>query len=192
MKSKPPADRRKFGGEWDEINYLYDKLLYWLYEREDAARARPYADRLAQLLPKADPKHEGIFSEECWSLLYEANADLPKAIQHRENEIRKMRQLHEIARSSPRQALVFKCAGYGDLSDRLDLLATLYHASGQLDKAIATVLESKRLCKQHRIPFDGEDMLEEYQEEKQATANGTPGNGRNKHRAAKVATQRSE
>jgi ATP/maltotriose-dependent transcriptional regulator MalT len=59
-------------------------------------------------------------------------------------------------------------AGYGwaDLSDRLDLLATLYRASGDLDKALAVLEESEKLCNSHRIPFDGKDLLREYRKEK--------------------------
>src|SRR5262249_41037275 len=56
--------------------------------------------------------------------------------------------------------------GYGDLSDRLDLLATLYHDRGDLDRAISTLLESEELCKKHGVEFDGEDILREYLEEK--------------------------
>jgi hypothetical protein len=52
--SPPPPGRRKFAGAWDEIGYLYDKLLYWLYERQLAAKARPYAKRLERLLRQAD------------------------------------------------------------------------------------------------------------------------------------------
>ena len=31
MSSKPPPDRRTFRSDWDEIIYLYDKIIYWLY-----------------------------------------------------------------------------------------------------------------------------------------------------------------
>ena len=40
MKVKPPSDRRKFANEWDEIGYLYDKVLYWFYEREKGPSAQ--------------------------------------------------------------------------------------------------------------------------------------------------------
>ena len=36
MTADTPATRRKFAGQWDEISYLHDKLLYWMYEREDS------------------------------------------------------------------------------------------------------------------------------------------------------------
>ena len=55
---------------------------------------------------------------------------------------------------------------WSDLSDRLDLLAGLYCEAGYLDKAIRTLRQSKRLCAEHGIPFDGADMLEEYLAEK--------------------------
>jgi tetratricopeptide (TPR) repeat protein len=166
MKTKPPADRRKFATEWDEVGYLYDKLLYWLYQREDVGKARRYAGRLERLLAKLDPDHGAIFGEECWSLVCEAKGDLRKAIEHRKNEIRLMRRLHEISRNTPAEEYVFKDRGYDALSDRLDLLAVLYHESGLLDKAISTLQESKKLCAKHRLTYDGEDILQEYLEEK--------------------------
>lgn len=175
MKDKPPPDRRKFADEWDEIGYLYDKLLYWLYKRADAERARPFAERLERLLPKVTTGHEGIFGEECWSLVYEAKGILPKAIGHREHEVRLIRQLHEIARNTPQEKLVLKQYGYDDLSDRLDLLAVLYHDYGDFDKAIRTLQKSKQLCEKHGLKFDGEDMLQEYLEEKTISLSNGPG-----------------
>ena len=167
MKVKAPKARRKFADTWDEIGYLYDKLLYWLYQQAaDAAKARPYAERLELLLPKATPKHEAIFGEECWSLVYEARNDLPKAIKHRENEIRLIRRVHEISRGTPQQDIIFRLHSYADLSDRLDLLAVLYYTNGNLDKMLGTIHESKRICEEHGVKFDGEDILQEYLEEK--------------------------
>lgn len=180
MKLKPPSTRRKFANALDEINYRYDKLLYWLYQREDANRADPYAKRLAKLLSQAYPDHDGIFGEECWSLVYESRGDLSRAIQHRENEIRLIRRLHDISRNSPSEDVALEHYGYTDLSDRLDLLATLYRDAGNLDKAIAVLRESKQLCKTHGIEFDGEDLLQEYLAEKRhcSASNANGKNGR--------------
>jgi len=165
MKAKPPPDRRQFANAWDEIGYLYDKLLYWLYQREDAKNARPFAERLEQLLPRAAPDHEAIFGEECWSLVHETKGNLSKAIEHRENEVRLIRRLHDISRKAPHQDIARRDYGYEDLSDRLDLLATLYHDSGNWDKAITILLESKQLCEAHGITFDAEDVIQEYLDE---------------------------
>jgi hypothetical protein len=166
MKTKPPPDRRKFADERDQMNYLYHKLLYWLYERRDKARARAFAQRLAQLLSKSSHGRDAIFPEECWSLICETKEDLPKAIKHRENEIRLIKRLHEISRGTPQQKDIFRLYRYDDLSDRLDLLAVLYHDNGNLDKAICVLQESKQLCEKSGIKFDGRGILQEYLEEK--------------------------
>jgi hypothetical protein len=162
MKVKPPPSRRTFASPWDEILYLYDKLLYWYYQRDEIGKARIFAQRLQSLLSKVDPSHESIRGEECWSLIHEVYGDLPAAIRHRKNEIRLIRRLQQISRDTPSGSFALTDFGYDDLSDRLDLLAMLCHADGQPKLAIQTLLESKRLCAQHGIPFDGEDLLQEY------------------------------
>jgi hypothetical protein len=166
MKSKAPPSRRKFANAWDEILYLYHKLLYWLYDRGDARRAPSYADRLEKLLARVSPGDEAIRPEECRSLICEARGDLPAAIRHRENEIRLIRRLHEISVNTPSWDYLRQDYDYSDLSDRLDLLAILYHDNGDLDRAIHTLEESKRLCKRHGVPFDSQDMLNDYMREK--------------------------
>ncbi len=172
MTVKPPPARRKFADARDEAEYLYHKLLYWLYEREDPARARAFAERLALLLTKACASAGAISPEECWSVICEARGDLPGAIGHRENEVQLMKRLHEISRNSPQREEILRLHGYDDLSDRLDLLAVLYHDNGQLDRAIETLQESKRLCAQHGMAFDSEDLLREYLEEKSSSDEG--------------------
>jgi tetratricopeptide (TPR) repeat protein len=166
MKDKPPPDRRTFANEWDEIGYLHDKLLYWLYQRADPKKASLYAPRLERLLLTAAPDHVAILGEECWSLVHEAKSDLPKAIESRKNEIRLIRRLHELSCGSPYEATALKDYGCDDLSDRLDLLAVLYHDNGDLDKAIKILQESKKLCQEYGSEFDGGDMLQDYIEEK--------------------------
>ncbi|MFO0964706.1 MAG: hypothetical protein U0793_03840 [Gemmataceae bacterium] len=164
-KLKPPADRRSFADAWDEVEYLYDKVLYWLYERADTGKSKPYAERLKRLLVKADPKQEAIFGAECRSLIHEVEGDLVKAITQRRKEIRLIRRLHQLTENLPQR----ECAeryDYQDLSDRLDLLATLYQEKGNLDKAIETLRESKQVCTTHALAFDGEDILQECLEEK--------------------------
>ena len=53
---------------------------------------------------------------------------------------------------------------YSDLSDRLDILASLYAERGDLDRAVDLLQESKRFCESHQIPFDGQDLLDEYEQ----------------------------
>jgi tetratricopeptide (TPR) repeat protein len=184
MKPNPPADRRKFTTEWDEIGYLYDKLLYWLYQRADPGKARVFADRLERLLSRVPASQEAIFGEECWSLVYEAKGDYPKAIEHRENEIRLIRRLHDIAADEPHRDLALKDYGLEDLSDRLDLLATLYHDSGHLDKALTILRESRQLCEDSGLTFDGEDLLREYLAEKETCCSRNLNHDRKDSRSA--------
>jgi hypothetical protein len=162
MKTKPPVDRRKFNGIWDEINYLRDKLLYWLYARENTSRALPYARRLQRLLPKADPAHESIVASEAWSLAFEAEGRFPKAIERRENEIRLIRRLLDVSRGLANEQFILATYGFGELSDRLDLLAMLRHNHGDLDGAIRALRESRELCEEHGIKFDGVVLLRDY------------------------------
>src|SRR5439155_19940829 len=112
MIAKRPADRRKFAGRWDEIGYLYDKLLYWLYQRGDAAKARPFAERLRAALRAAPDCRDGIFANECWSLVFETLGDVTKAIDYRENEIRLIRRLHAISRGTAGESAVMRHYGY--------------------------------------------------------------------------------
>jgi len=168
MKTEPPLTRRRFAGVRDEMEYLYHKLLYWMYEQQDRARARAFAERLARLVTRAD--RDSIFPEECRSLICEARGDLRGAIRHRENEVRLVNRLREISRNTLHEKDVFRLYGHEDLSDRLDLLATLYHDSGDLEKAIATLRESEQLCRRHGVSFDGSDVLEECLKEKRNAA----------------------
>jgi tetratricopeptide (TPR) repeat protein len=160
MTSHAPPTRRKFQSDWEQVEYLYNKLLHWFYGEEAPARARPYAERLKRLLRKNDAKQESILGQECRSLIYELEGDLEAAIRHRENEIRKIRRLHEI---TPKKDWDWVCQRYEyeDLSDRLDLLALLYDANGQTKRALELLGESKALCERHGLPFDGADILEE-------------------------------
>src|SRR5438093_7196503 len=103
MTPKPPPTRRAFADPRDELDYLYHKLLYWFYERGDARKARPFAERLRRLLRVASPGNNAIFGEECRSLIDEVKGDRRSAIAHRENEIRLIRQLHDKARHTPHQ-----------------------------------------------------------------------------------------
>jgi hypothetical protein len=162
MRTKGQVQGNSAGAEWDAIGSLYQKLLHWLYKRADQRKASLCAQRLKPLLTKADPRHESIFGEECWSLVHEANGDLERAIVSRENEISLIRRLRRLSVGKPYEKAALKGYGWDDLADRLDLLATLYHKKGDLDKAIDVLLESKKACERHGVRFDGEDLLQEY------------------------------
>jgi tetratricopeptide (TPR) repeat protein len=166
--------RRRFRSDWDEIQYLREKILHWFYGLQDRPRALKYSKRLEKLLRKASPDHQAILGEECWSLIYELKEDLVKAIRYREREIKLIKRLRTISRQSPSGDWVLQYYDVSDLSDRLDLLAILIHDSGDLDRAIEVLQESKRLCKSHDIPFDGADLLDDYLSEREKRSDHQP------------------
>jgi hypothetical protein len=144
---------------------LYERLVYWLYERQDARPALPIADRLARLLQTLSPKPESIFAEECRSLVHEARGELCEAIEHRKNEIRLIRRLHRAATNTPDADLASRLYSYADICARLELLAMLYHDNGNSKDAVRTLQKCKRLCAAHGMAFEEEDLLREYQED---------------------------
>jgi hypothetical protein len=166
---KLTTDKRKSVDASGEVGRLYDRVVDWLYERQNSQHARGYARRLRRMVEESDPKAESIFTQECLSLAHEAEGDLEQAIRHRENEIRLIFRLHEFAQGqdATHADFLFGQYSYEDLRDRLHLLAALYHASGKLDKAIRILQESKVLCEKHGIEFDWEDVLQEYLTEQQ-------------------------
>jgi tetratricopeptide (TPR) repeat protein len=165
MATKTPT-RRKFRSAWDELDYLYHKILHWYYEKGDRGRALAYSARFETLLRKHAATHEAIFGEGCWSLLFELKGNLAKAIRHREREIELIHQLWEVSRDTP--GAEFALTGYAleDLCDRLELLSLLYHDVGNLDRAIVLLVESKRLSESVGLPFSGENLLREYMDER--------------------------
>jgi hypothetical protein len=92
---------------------------------------------------------------------------LKKAIEHREREIELILRLWKI--SEPTPARVHDLPGYGvdSLCDRLELLAILNHDLGNLDRAIVRLVESQRLCGSASLPFDGDDLLKDYLDERE-------------------------
>jgi tetratricopeptide (TPR) repeat protein len=149
------------------IDRLYDQLSDSIDKHPGSAQTLTLANQLEVTLSEAKDKDVGaIFGEECRALIHEAKGNVQNAINHREDEIRLIRRLHKISRNSPGEAFAFGQYGFSDLRDRLELLAVLYHDSGQLAKALSALEEAKQLCLDHDIPFDAEDVLREYSEER--------------------------
>jgi hypothetical protein len=92
------------------------------------------------------------------------------ALQWRESEIRKIFELHILAQGTPGWEFVRKQYDYCDIADRLDLLANLYAQAGNYPRAIGVLEESKNFCASHQIPFDGDDLLEDFTAQIQKTS----------------------
>jgi len=144
-----------------QIEDLYIELLDALYEQASLELARPIADQIEMLLRK-DSRYEGsIQLEEIRSLIAESRGEMGEAIRCREREIRKILELHNLASSGPEREYVLKKYDHTDVSDRFDILSTLYADSGDLRQAVETLRDSKSYCKAHDVPFAGDDLLQE-------------------------------
>jgi hypothetical protein len=155
MRTNYPESRRKFRSEWDQIDYLYHKMLYWFYgPPHSVARAKPFARRLKPLLDAHAGTPEAILGESAWSLYHEVQGNLPLAIKHRENEIRLIRKLLRLCEAQ-------KCYDVADLISRMELLALLYDQDGDTPQARRLLRKARALCAEHRLPFEGEDLLAE-------------------------------
>jgi tetratricopeptide (TPR) repeat protein len=165
MNRKLHADQRNAVDPLREVGPLYDKLVYWLYERQDVRRAQPFADKLELLLKDPKVKTGSIFAEDCQSLVHEARGNLAKAIKHRLQAIRLIRRLHRLSQDSAQADFVFRQYSYADLRDELESLAILYHDIGDLNRAISTLQASEQLCRDHRLKSAAGDLLKDYLEE---------------------------
>ncbi len=159
MIAKAPPTRRRFAHEWDEIEYLYFKMLFWAYEKEDYRRASRFSDQLIKLLDRFDPKCEAILGASARALAADVNGRIDAAIRFRKREIKLLQRLLQIGGPAAEDL------GPEDVSDRMDLLAIHYWDAGNLELARKTIEESRNYCRRHRIPFDGQDILDELSSE---------------------------
>lgn len=116
----------------NSVGKLYDKVIDLLYVKPNRKLAREYANQLKGFAIASDPNEQAIFTQECLALAAEAEGNLEEAIKHRQKEIRLIRRLHELAqgRDARHADFIFGQYSYEDLSDRYDLLATLYEDAG--------------------------------------------------------------
>ena len=153
---------------------LYQNLLKRYYDEGDRERANGIASRLEELLAASPEYAHSIRGEEVRSIIAELRDDLSTAIQSREAEIRKILELHERALNTQSWQYVSRLYDYSDVSDRLDLLAILYDKQGELDRAVAVLLESKEYCRSRSIPFDAQDLLDELEHARRAEPDPVP------------------
>jgi tetratricopeptide (TPR) repeat protein len=180
MTTKAPRTSSNRVQKWQEVDDLYHKLLYWYYDRENLKEARRIARQLEGKLSAATFDRQTILHEGAWSLVLECKGDLLGAIKHREKEIRLIKRLLQISLKSLNPNAILKYYDYSDLSDRLDLLAILYHDTGNLEQARKILRQSKRLCVTHQIPFDGQDLLDDFMAEQNGTSQKTHRNSQKK------------
>jgi hypothetical protein len=174
MSSKSNGNGKTSASVSKDFDSLYRAFARAFYGNENHDRATALAPRLEDSLASSPELAESIRGEEVRSLLAELRGNLAEAIQSREAEIRKILELHTLAVNSPAWDYVSRQYGYSDVSDRLDLLAILYDRQGNLDRAIAVLLESKQYCASHQVPFDALDLLAELEQAKSGATDQAP------------------
>jgi hypothetical protein len=145
------------------IDALYPKLLNVFYRKLDQKQAEKTAALLETALAASPDHSQSIRGEEIRSIIAEVRGDFAEAARSREAEIRKILQLHALSVNTESWEYVSRQYDFSDVSDRLDLLASLYDAQGEIERAIFTLLESKSYCEAHQIPFDAQDLLDELE-----------------------------
>jgi hypothetical protein len=149
----------------EDVESLYHDLLRKFYEDADLAGAARVAKRLEQQLVSETEAARSIRGDEIRSLLAELRGDWDEAIRNREREIRRILALHTIQEHATREYICDQYS-YSDIADRLDLLANLFARRGDLDCAIETLIESREFCELHHIPFDGQELLDEFEQDR--------------------------
>jgi hypothetical protein len=155
-------DKQGTTGLEADLEDLYLRFLHAFYEDDDREQSLLIAERLEAELASRPDFAESIRGDEIRSLLAELRGDFASAIHNRREEIRKIRELHSLVQGTPGWAYVFRQYDFRDISDRLDLLAVLHTHLDDYPEAVKVLNESKAFCASHEIPFDGEDLLEEF------------------------------
>jgi hypothetical protein len=170
MSAKTRMNGTNAASSHQDVETLYLKLLKRYYEEGDREKAKPLADEIEALLAASPVEAHSIRGEEIRSIIADLRGNLAAAIQSREAEIRKILELQTRTLNTPHWSFISQHYGFSDVSDRLDLLAILYDQSGELDRAIATLQESKDYCALHSIEFDAQDLLTELLQSRSAAA----------------------
>jgi hypothetical protein len=162
VRTKANTNGKKSAPAARELESLYLGLVKQFYEEPDLGGTEKVASRLEKVLASSPEFSGSIRGEEVRSLIAELRGDLAEATRCREAEIRKILELHARTANTAHWKLVSRQYDFSDVSDRLDLLAILYDAQGQLDRAISVLLESRLYCESHQFPFDAQDLLDEF------------------------------
>ena len=143
MKTSGKRSKSRFASAWDEMGYLYYKILRWFYKAPwSRAKAAPYARRLEHLLESTPGASQAIRGQEYWSLVCEIQGDLVGAIKHRKKEIALWRKLFSLPDYS---SGIAGLGDYSDLADRLILLALLCQRAGRRRAAMKYASEAESI-----------------------------------------------
>ena len=144
---KPLPTRKKFASLADEAEYLYDKAGFWMYERHQYYRARPFVRRLNAIMASWDNDRNLIPHAEVMALIADFNGDLDAKIKHTKTKIS---LLNTLLFGAPE----VDAYDWADLLDEMELLAIFLEESNQRAKALDMVDDCKVFARKHKLKFD--------------------------------------
>ncbi len=145
-------NRRKFIHVWDEIEYLYWKIRYWLHMRSRRSGAKPFVIRLRKLLLLHDPQHEALLGVRCWAVPAEYELNLPEEIRFTKKGVDQLiLLLGELWPDMPDY-------DWEDVRNELEILALLYAEDDQEEAAMKVLCQCRDICRERGIPFDEDDL----------------------------------
>ena len=155
-QAKPPCTQRRFASLWGELDYLCQKVRFWLYTKKQKSRAERYLDRLGKILRELPENDAAILREEGLALFYELKGELGSAITHREREIELTERLHAEAHSpqyaAGTRSYMLRNREPADLRERRAILQMLTQAQTRHDPASGTETKTSPPLPPHPKP----------------------------------------
>ena len=156
MKNKrklysPPLSKRSFIHPWNEMEYLYFKAGFWLFEGRNRHNADPFIRRLKILVTKHDPRGITILGLEGRILIADFEDKMEKEIEFTEKLASRIIKLIKIW---PR------CPDYDWTSVRslYITLAMLYAENQQRVRAQKAVTRCAKFCRKHRLALNKKQL----------------------------------
>lgn len=146
--------RRRFRSVLDELQYLEQRLMFWLYERMRPSRARPFAERMARLLRRVPDQKNTIIGSGRYALVAEARGRWGEFAEH---TWRQLRLLDRLSKTRNGSRLVLP----GFVIVTLESLGDAYIKVGDRPRALAAFARAKKLSRIHKIPFEREWLVEQ-------------------------------
>jgi hypothetical protein len=128
------------------MDYLEFRAGYWMYQREQRARAKPFVERLRALLKRFGIPDDSLPAVSAKGLVADFDRDLDGEIRYKRAEIRLLFKL--LSHPAP-------VPGYdwSTVLSEMGLLATLLEENGQRAEALRIIEECRELARKHRLPY---------------------------------------
>lgn len=140
---------------WDRIERQYLSTLAAAYGApKDRAESKRGAERLASLMNQVEDGQGSILGQDSLALIAEIRGNLGASAEHRLKSAALITQL--LSSGYPLHDY-----GWDDVAERFTLAALDYDRMGELRKAMKCLRQAEVVCRQHGLPFDGKQLVDE-------------------------------